>query len=143
MEATSEILIRRPRREVASYMFDPSHDAEWTTGVLAVQPLTPGWLRPGSRVERTVRFLGRRFDYTYEVTETVGDALVAMEVDHPFPMRIRYELEEAGDRTRARIRAAGEPGGFFRLAGPLLEPMVRRSIGRDLEQLRDRMEARA
>jgi hypothetical protein len=59
----AEVVIRRPRSEVAAFMFHPDNDAAWTTGVVACRPLTPGRLGPGSRVERTVRFLGRRFSY--------------------------------------------------------------------------------
>ena len=139
-DVTVSTVIRRPRPDVAAYMFDPRNDAEWTTGVESVTPLTPGPLREGSKVERDVRFLGRRFGYTYEVTAAEPDQRVEMAVEVPFPMRIRYELVDEGADTRASIRARGEPRGFFRLFGPLLSPMVRRSIGRDLELLRRRLE---
>ena len=139
-DVTAQIRIRRPRTEVAAYMFDPRNDAEWTTGVESVKPLTPGTLREGSRVGREVRFLGRRFGYTYEVTAAEPGRWVEMAVEVPFPMRIRYQLDDVPDGTRATIRARGEPRGFFRLFGPLLDPMVKRSIGRDLELLRRRLE---
>ena len=50
-----ELPITRTRADIAAYMFDPRNDAEWTSGVIAVNPLTPGRLRVGSRVERTVK----------------------------------------------------------------------------------------
>lgn len=139
-DVTATTRVRAPRSAVAAYMFDPRNDAEWTTGVLSATPLTPGPLRTGSRVDRTVRFLGRRFGYTYEVTAAEADRWVELAVEVPFPMRVRYQLDPAGDATRVTIRARGEPRGFFRLFGPLLSPMVRRSIARDLELLRRRLE---
>lgn len=139
-DVTASVLIRRPRPEVAAYMLDPRNDAEWTTGVESVRPLTPGPLRTGSKVDRSVRFLGRRFGYTYEVTAAEPGRWAEMAVEVPFPMRIRYQLDDEGGATRASIRARGEPRGFFRLFGPLLAPMVRRSIGKDLELLRRRLE---
>src|SRR5258708_302202 len=43
-----ELPIARTRADVAAYMFDPTNDAAWTSGVIAVNPLTPGRLHVGS-----------------------------------------------------------------------------------------------
>lgn len=136
--------ILRAREDVAAFMFDPKNDAIWTTGVVDVRPLTDGRLRVGSRVERTSRFLGRTFAYQYEVVEADTDRLVAMHVEEPFPMQIRYELVDApeGPGTIATIHARGEAGGFYRLAAPLLNRMVRRNIENDLKALKKHLEAR-
>jgi hypothetical protein len=141
VDIETEVVVGRTRAEVAAYMFDPAHDAEWTNGVVECRPLTPGRHRAGSRVERVTRFLGRQFTYVYEVVDADADQFVEIRVDEPFPMRIRYELEDAGEGTRARIRAQGEASGFFRLASPLLSRLVRRSIGRDLRALKANLEA--
>lgn len=139
----TQVEIRRPRAEVAAFMFDPRNDAIWTTGVVECRPLTDGPLRAGSLVERVARFMGRQFGYQYEVTAADDDGFVEMRVEKPFPMHIRYELEDTSEGTLARIRTQGDPGGFFRLAGPLLGPMVRRNITKDLELLKEHLEARA
>lgn len=136
-----EVLIHRPRAAVASYMFDPANDAAWTTGVVEANPRQPGRLRPGSRVERIVSFLGRRFGYEYEVVAAEDDRLVEMHVARPFPMQVRYVLEDAPEGTLAAIEAKGDAGGFFRFAAPLLDAMVRGNIGKDLELLRAQVEA--
>jgi hypothetical protein len=122
-------------------MFEPSNDTVWTSGVVDVRPLMDGRLRVGSKVERTSRFLGRTFAYEYEVVEADGDRMVAMHVEQPFPMQIRYELADApGGHTVAVIHAKGEAGGFYRLAAPLLNSMVRRSIAKDLAALKAHLE---
>lgn len=144
VDVAPEVVIRRPRAAVAAYMFDPRNDAEWTANVKEVRPRQEGRLSVGSRVERVVRFLGREFGYEYEVLAAEGDRFVMLRVEQPFPMRVRYELEDEGDgATRARIRATGDPGGFFRIAAPLMRLMVRRSIRRDLGALKRNVEARA
>ena len=143
IDIQTEVIIHRPRSEVAAFMFDPRNDALWTTGVIECRPLTDGRLRPGSRVERVTKFLGRQFGYTYEVTGADDDRSVDLRVAQPFPMQIRYELEDAAGGTRARIRAAGEAGGFFKVAAPLLSRMVRRNITNDLETLKEYLEAQA
>lgn len=136
----TEVLIRRPRTQVAAFMFDPQNDAIWTTGIVDVRPLTDGRLRTGSKVERTSKFLARQFVYQYEVVDADGDRFVLMRVDEPFPMQIRYELEDSPDGTIARIHAKGDAGGFYRLAAPLLNRMARRSMTNDLEMLKEYLE---
>jgi hypothetical protein len=138
-----EVLVQRPRADVAAFMFDPKNDALWTTGVVECRPLTDGPLRAGSRVERVTKFLGRTFGYQYEVVSADAESFVEMRVDEPFPMRIRYELEDRPRGTLARIRAQGDASGFFRLASPLLGRMVRRNITNDLETLKEYLEAQA
>jgi hypothetical protein len=131
-----EVIIRKPRAEVAAFMFDPARDAQWTGGVVEVRPLTEGLLRTGSRVERVSRFMGKTFPYLVEVTDSAPESFVQMKVDKPFPMNIRYELEDVAEGTRARIRCSGEARGFFRIAGPLMNRMVKKSITEDLERLK-------
>lgn len=144
IDIQTQVLIQRPRAEVAAFMFDPRNDAMWTTGVIECRPLAEGPLRPGVRVERISKFLGRRFGYEYEVVAADEEGFVEMRVAQPFPMHIRYELEEAcAGGTVARIRAQGDAGGFFRMAAPLLGRMVRRNITNDLETLKEYLEARA
>lgn len=131
-----ELRIARPRADVAAYMFDPSNDATWTSGVIGVNPLTPGRLRVGSRVERTVKFLGKRFSYTYEVVDARDDSLVEMVVTQPFPMHVRYELEPVdASTTNVAIHARGDASGFYKLMSPIMNRMVRRNIRRDLAGL--------
>lgn len=131
-----DLAIPKSSAQVAAYMFDPTNDATWTTGVIAVNPLTPGRLRVGSRVERTVKFLGKQFSYTYEVVGAHDDDFVEMTVTQPFPMHIRYELAPIdAASTRVAIHARGDASGFYRLMSPIMNRMVRRNIGRDLDGL--------
>ncbi len=128
-------LIRRPADEVAAVMFDPYRDGDWTTGVVAARPL-----EGGTSVERDVRFAGRRFTYRYDVV-AADDRSRELRVAQPFPMAVTYLLEPVQDGTRTTIHARGDARGFFRLAGPLLNALVRRNIRRDLRALRRLVEA--
>ena len=101
----------------------------------------PGRLVEGATVERTARFLGRRFDYGYVVTRHEPDRLVELKVDRPFPMLVRYELDDAADGTLVAIRANGKPGPLLWVATPLMERQVRKSITVDLQRLRTCLEA--
>jgi hypothetical protein len=130
------VLVHRPRNDVAAFMFDPQNDMRWTGGITSSRPAQPGPLAQGATVERTAKFLGRTFTYGYIVTEHQADRLVELKVDRPFPMLVRYELEDAPDGTIVAIHATGAPGGFFRWATPAMAQQVRKSITGDLDRLR-------
>ena len=136
VDVRPEVAIRRPRAEVAAFMFDPANDLRWTGGITASRPARPGVLVEGATVEREARFLGRSFTYGYVVTAAEPDTLVELRVDRPFPMLVRYELADADGGTIAAIRASGSPGRFFGWATPLMRRQVHRSIAADLERLR-------
>lgn len=136
-----EVLVHRPRSDVAAFMFDPANDLAWTGGITSSRPARPGPLVHGAAVQRTARFLGRTFTYGYVVTAHQPDRLVELKVDKPFPMLVRYELVDAPqDCTLVAIHAAGSPGGFFGWATPIMARQVRRSITADLHRLRDQLE---
>ena len=92
-------------------------------------------------MERTAKFLGRTFTYGYVVTQHQVDRLVELKVDRPFPMLVRYELDDSPDGTLVAIHASGAPGGFFRWATPIMSAQVRKSITGDLNRLRACLEA--
>jgi hypothetical protein len=146
IDITAEVAIRRPVADVAAYMIDPANDPSWIGGVREVRMETPPPLGPGSRVARVAHFLGRRVEYVNEVTELNPARVLDMRsVKAPFPMRVTYSFEPAADggvATIVRNRVRGTPGGFFALFGPLLAPLVKRSVSKDLERLRDVLEAR-
>ena len=142
IDVKPEVVIGRPRAEVAAFMFDPSNDAIWTGGVVESKPLQPGRLVKGALVDRVSKFIGRTFGYRYVVIDAAGDDFVVMKVEQPFPMQIRYQLDEAPGGTRASIRAQGDATGFFKMAAPLMAIMVRRNITNDLETLKAYLEGR-
>ena len=140
VDVRPEVLIHRPRAEVAAVMFDPVNDLRWTGGITSSRPDRPGRLQQGATVVRSAKFLGRSFDYGYVVTRHEPDRLVEMRVERPFPMVVRYELDDATDGTSVAIHAVGRPGRFFGWATPLMTRQVRRSITADLVRLRQYLE---
>ena len=50
-------------------------------------------------------------------------------------------IDVTAEATLARIRIQGDATGFFRLAAPLLAAQVRRSITRDVNNLKRVLEA--
>jgi carbon monoxide dehydrogenase subunit G len=89
-------------------------------------------------------FLGRPFDgdlkiIAHEPPEKYGTKVVG----GPFPLEARYTLEPAGNGTQLTLVIEGEPGGFFKLAEPLVVSLAKRSYESDLHNLKDMLEAQA
>ena len=141
VDVTATGTIGRTREEVAAYLRDPANDTSWIGGLRSARLLTPGPVTVGSQVERVASFLGRRVEYVNEITELTGDQLVMRSVRSPFPMRVTYGHRTTGDNaTEVSVRVEGDAGRFYTLLAPLLGVAVRRSIARDLRNLKHVLE---
>lgn len=142
VDVHSEITIRRPVAVVAAYAADPSNAPEWYDNIRSVAWRTDPPLRVGSRVAFSAQFLGRRLEYTYEITDYVpGERLTMRTAQGPFPMETNYQWEAfGGEATRMRLRNHGEPAGFSRLAAPVMTRAMRRANRKDLEKLKALLE---
>jgi uncharacterized membrane protein len=144
VDVTATETIDRPCDEVAAYLRDPANDTRWIGGIRSARLLSPGPVTIGSQVERVATFLGRRVQYVNEITELTADRLTMRSVRSPFPMRVTYGHRDTGDSTtEVSVRVEGDAGRFYALVGPLLGLAVRRSITRDLRNLKQLLEARS
>ena len=142
MDVTVHTTIASERERVAGYAMDPRNDPTWISGIKEVEPLTELPLEKGSRVRRVASFLGRRIDYVLEVADMdPGARLLMRSVKSPFPMVVTYSFEDAPGGTRVALRVEGGSGSRYRLAGPLMTPAVRRSLKKDLRNLKAIMES--
>jgi uncharacterized membrane protein len=144
VDVTATATIDCPRQEVAAYLRDPANDTSWIGGLRSARLLTPGPVAVGSQVERVASFLGRRVEYVNEITELTGERLAMRSVRSPFPMRVTYghrpATNDANDATEVSVRVEGDAGRYYALLAPLLGVAVRRSITRDLRNLKQVLE---
>jgi uncharacterized membrane protein len=138
VDVTSEIVIGQPVGQVAAYAADPSHAPVWYANIDSVEWKTPRPVQSGSEIRFVARFLGRRLEYTYAVTEFVdGERLVMRTAQGPFPMETTYSWTAQPDgSTRMTLRNRGEPRGFSKLVAPFLAPAIRRANRKDLTNLK-------
>jgi uncharacterized membrane protein len=144
VDVRTELEINRPRSEVAEFAADPDNAPRWYRNIKSVEWQTPRPLAVGSRIAFHARFLGRSLAYTYEVTAlTPGEQLVMGTTEGLFPMETRYTWVDTSDGgTRMSLRNRGEPRGFGKIAGPIMESAIRRANQKDLAQLKQLLEAR-
>ena len=143
MDVTSEIVIERPRAEVAAFAADPENATAWYGKITSIEWKTAKPLALGSQIAFVARFLGRRLAYVYEVTALVpGERFVMRTAEGPFPMETTYVWEDSpSGGTRMTLRNRGEPMGFSTLTAKLVAPAMRRANKKDLEKLKARLEA--
>ncbi|MGH3361883.1 MAG: SRPBCC family protein [Nocardioides sp.] len=136
-------LIRAPVATVAAYAGDPTNAPSWYVNIASVEWRTPPPVAVGSQLDFVAHFLGRRIEYTYEVTERVaGERLVMRTAQGPFPMQTEYTWTAEGDATRMTLRNTGEPSGFAKVAAPVMELAIRRATTKDLAALKRLLEDR-
>ncbi len=142
VDVVTQVVIDRPRSEVAAFASDPDNATAWYVNITSAKVID----RPvsvGSRIEFTAQFLGRRLVYIYEVIEQVADSKFVMRTaDGPFPMETTYTFADAGSgRTLMTLRNQGEPSGFGKIVGPLMEKAMTRANNRDLARLKSLLES--
>jgi hypothetical protein len=142
VDVLTEIVIKRPRDEVAAFAADPANVTAWYKNIEAVEWETPPPAVVGSRVRFRARFLGRTLEYTYEVREnTPGQRFVMSTAQSPFPMETTYTWEDAPrGSTKMTLRNRGQPSGFAAITAPVMARAIRRANEADLRRLKALLE---
>lgn len=145
VEITTEIVIDRPREEVAAFAADPDNATAWYEHVKRVVWRTRRPLAVGTRVGFLAESLGKQLEFVYEITAFVpGERLVMRTEEGRVPMETTYAWrDEPGGGTRMSLSNHSEPRGVGRLSATLLKRSMRRSSAKDLSRLKHELESRA
>jgi uncharacterized membrane protein len=142
MEAS--VVINRPVDEVGAYMVDVRNWPQWNTNMLEGEQTSEGPMGVGTTSRGVSQFLGRRMEWTSEVTEYEPNRKMGQKITSG-PMSIKqsstFEPVEGG--TRFTMVSEGEFGGFFRLAEPIVNRRMQRQMEGNLASLKDILEAQA
>jgi hypothetical protein len=143
VDVLTDVVIDRPRHEVAAFVSELGNTTRWYKNISSAEWKSDPPLRVGSKLAFAARFLGRELRYTYEVTDLVPDERLVMRTEQgPFPMETTYTWEDApAGGTRMTLRNRGEPSGFGKVAGPAMASAMRRANRKDLDRLKQLLEA--
>jgi len=137
-------IVKRPPEVVFDYLTDPANLADWRTSKTAVEKLTEGPPRLGTRVrERTKPPGGREFEQIVEFTmfERPRDLHVHI-VEGPYPVDAIYRFEPTADGTQVHFATEGRLRGAARPLEPIAKRMLARQMRAYHENLRRSVEAR-
>jgi uncharacterized membrane protein len=142
VDVLTEIVVARPRDEVAAFAANPDNAPAWYVNIKSVEWKSDPPLQVGSKVAFVAQFLGRRLAYTYEIVEVVAqERLVMRTAQGPFPMETSYAWQSTDDDgTRMQLRNRGRPSGFSRLFAPFMAGAMRRANRKDLARLKALLE---
>ena len=138
------ITIKRPVEDVFAAFSNIENGPKWQSGTLEAKQTSPGPIGVGTTTRSVNTILGRRIEFDHEITEFEPNRKWAgRSKSGPFPVQtsVTFEPFEGGTRVNQTLEA--EPGGFFKLAEPLLVTMTKRQFQSSLANLKDLMEANA
>ena len=140
VDAKAEIVIERPRSEVAKIMFDPKCDVLWIGGLKNVFPMSPGLLKKDSLVNRVGNFLGRDYSAKLLVVRDEPEKILEFASDEPFEMKIKYSLSDAENGTQVTLRLQGIVEHQYQVPPAVFGKMVTDAITNDLKKLKRHVE---
>lgn len=135
--------INRPADEVFEYIADMSNNPKWQKGMKACEWTSEPPLRLGSTYDQEAGFLGKTIRSSFEVTEFEPGALIRIKTTGgSMPIDVTRKVTPLGD-GRARVEAIvrGDSSRVFRIAAPLMKPMVKASVKKDYARLKALLEA--
>ena len=133
-------MIERPAQEVFDFVRDQENARLWLSGLLETRP-TSDTEGVGFTWVDVIEVFGRRVESEFEITAfEPGRKIAFKSIGGSFPIRGVYSFAPVPEGTAVTFELEGKPGGFFRLAEPLLARMLQRQWNTNLTNLKDVME---
>jgi uncharacterized protein YndB with AHSA1/START domain len=144
MKFETSTVINRPLEEVFAVLSNVENNPKWASAFLEAKKTSDGPIGVGTTWRGVGKVLGQRIETELECTEYEPNRKSAQKSkSKPFPSEVRQTFEPVEGGTRVGVVLQAEPGGFFKLAEPLVNSMLKRGIETDLASLKDMMEAHA
>lgn len=142
VEFEHSIFVESSPQSVFDYATNPANDAEWQGSIESSEWVTDGPAGVGSEMKSIVKFMGREFESTAQITEWEPPSRFGMKVDQgpvPFELSVRVESEQSG--SRVTLHGQAEVGSFFKLAEGLVGKQLQKQFETDLKTLKSKLES--
>lgn len=130
--------IARPGPEVFEFVANFENNPRWQAGMRACRWTSEETMAVGATYVQEARFLGRRIDTHFRVSEFEPGARISIEsTASTFPIQVSRSVE-AIDERRCRVTAhiRGQPKGLLKL----FSGMVRKRVAKDYRELKEVLE---
>jgi uncharacterized membrane protein len=142
MKYETSFVINRPIDEVFAYTTNQENQPKWQSRVLEMKKTSDGPIGVGTTWRGVGKFLGRRIEVSTVVTEyELNRTYAGRSTSGPFPIEARQSYEPVEGGARVTFTIAAEPGGFFKVAEPVLLNLYKRQAEAELATLKEFMEA--
>jgi len=144
MRVEESIEINRPLQEVFDYVSDVGNYPEWMAHALEVLKDSEGPPQQNDRFTVAIKSVGRRFETPYERTSYEAyRQYTDRAVGGPIPnQRWECTFQEVPGGTRLTRAVDAELGSLLKLLEPLQKRAVERQLRKDLQTLKEVLEAR-
>lgn len=137
----SSATINRPAEEVFAFAVDTANAAKWQEGIIEAKVTSSGAVGVGTTYRYVVQAMGQKLDTTGEITVWEPPKTYAWKATSgPFPMSGGITCEAVAGGTRITQMMNAEPGGFFKLAEPLLMKQQQGQMEAGLKKLKEILE---
>lgn len=144
MRVQGTVEINRPLPEVFNYVSDAGNYPKWMAHALEVRTETPDPPRQSDRFVVAIKSVGRRFETPYVRTSYESDRRYTDQaVGGPIPNHQWHSaFQEVPGGTRLTRTVDIESRGLLKLLEPLQKRAAERQLRKDLQTLKDLVEAR-
>jgi uncharacterized membrane protein len=142
MEYETSFVINRPIDEVFAFTTNQENQPKWQSRLLEMKKTSDGPIGVGTTWRSVVKFLGQRIEGTTVITEyELNRTYAGRSTSGPFPVEARQSYEPVEGGTRVTFTIKAEPGGFFKVAEPVLLNLYKRQAEAETASLQEFMEA--
>jgi uncharacterized membrane protein len=142
---TASIEIDRAPEDVFAYLDDLARHGEWQEAIEEIHVETEGPTRVGSRARERRRVPGGAREFSYEITEHDPPRRTSFRgLDGPVrPVGTVTVSPIDGGRSRLTLELDLEGHGLGKLLAPLARRDARKTVPRDQQRLKERLESAA
>jgi uncharacterized membrane protein len=138
----SSITINKPIEDVFAAAVDLASHSKWRDGLLDASFTSAGPVGPNATYVYRMRTMGRTIVTNCEVVAyTPPTGYAWKSTSGPFPIAGRVLCEAMPEGTRITEVLEVEPGGFFKLAEPVLFRQQQSRMEKDLIRLKELLES--
>jgi hypothetical protein len=138
----ASVLIERSAEDVFAFIRVPENHPKFVPGMLEFKKTSPGPLgRVGETVRGLRRFLGRKMELPYVITEYEQDSKLGMKgAMGPITFEDGYVLDPMGPRTQVKFWLRPTLSGLAKLIRPIVVQMGKAHAAETLDGLKKALE---
>ena len=141
-KAEVSLIVNRQAHDVFAYLTDIDKETEWQTELIEAKQTSAGPISVGTTVREVRRFMGRRMEVVFQITEFEPNEKMAFQsTSGPFPMHGQYTLQPVDGGTKVTFFIEGELSGVFKMAEPIVAHTAKRQMDADLARLKTILES--